>query len=173
MQRQIHPLLKACSFLPSLILMGVIFSFSAQTGEQSSGLSYRASSFLVTAGETLSGHSLTPLERQEWVEKIHTPVRKAAHMSEYCLLALSLSLPLSLWGIRGRSRFFLTLVFCAAFAGSDEFHQSFVGGRSPSLRDVGIDSLGAAIGCFAVVLGSLFKSRRYSASDSRTQESGK
>ena len=32
------------------------------------------------------------------------------------------------------------------FACTDEFHQSFVDGRGPSKRDVGIDSIGAFIG---------------------------
>jgi len=42
---------------------------------------------------------------------------------------------------------------CVLFAVSDEFHQQFVPGRGPQVRDVFIDSSGAALGlllCLAV-----------------------
>ncbi len=43
-------------------------------------------------------------------------------------------------------------VFASAlYAGLDEWHQSFVGGRTPKLMDVGIDSLGAFCGALLYV----------------------
>ena len=39
---------------------------------------------------------------------------------------------------------------CVGFAGLDEYHQSFVEARGPSVRDVGIDSCGAMIGILLV-----------------------
>jgi VanZ family protein len=36
--------------------------------------------------------------------------------------------------------------FCIDFAGLDEYHQSFVAGRSPQKRDVLIDSCGVILG---------------------------
>ena len=39
---------------------------------------------------------------------------------------------------------------CVGFAGLDEYHQSFVDARGPSVRDVGIDSCGALIGILLV-----------------------
>lgn len=161
MNHNIHPVLKLCSFLPALLLMSVIFSFSAQTGEVSAGISYEISSMLVRSGERITGHTLTEEEREIMIDKIHTPVRKAAHMSEYCLLALFVSLPLTVYGVYGWKRFVLALIFCAAFAGTDEFHQSFVGGRGPSVVDVGIDSLGAAVGCTMVALFSHIRHRSH------------
>ena len=45
-------------------------------------------------------------------------------------------------------------LFCVCFAGLDEYHQSFISGRSPSLRDVGIDSIGVFIGIYTTrILG--------------------
>ena len=35
---------------------------------------------------------------------------------------------------------------CVLLAAGDEYHQSFVAGRGPSVKDVGIDSFGALIG---------------------------
>src|SRR3712207_2628376 len=45
-----------------------------------------------------------------------------------------------------------------AFAVSDEWHQAFVPGRSPSLSDLGVDALGAF--CALVVVGLWVWSRR-------------
>ena len=41
-------------------------------------------------------------------------------------------------------------IVCVGFAGLDEYHQSFVGGRTPAIKDVGVDSSGAFIGILLV-----------------------
>ena len=47
----------------------------------------------------------------------------------------------------GMSMFFgAVLLGCAVFAASDEFHQSFVKSRTPSVRDVLLDIAGALFG---------------------------
>ena len=82
-------------------------------------------------------------------EQYNIYVRKAAHMTEYALFAVALYIPLGGCGLRGRRRILMTLLISAAFAAGDEWHQSFVGGRMPSPRDVGIDCAGAGIGTCA------------------------
>ncbi|MDE6606152.1 MAG: VanZ family protein, partial [Lachnospiraceae bacterium] len=56
------------------------------------------------------------------------------------------ALPLYVYGLRGMLLVLVAGVFCVSFAGLDEYHQSFVAGRSPSKRDVLIDSIGIAAG---------------------------
>jgi VanZ family protein len=72
-----------------------------------------------------------------------TLLKKGGHLLGYALLALALQRGLQLRGWKG-----ITAILCCVliFALSDEFHQSFVFGRNPSLIDVGIDLLGAALG---------------------------
>ena len=41
-------------------------------------------------------------------------------------------------------------IVCVGFAGLDEYHQSFVDARTPAVKDVGIDSIGAFIGILLV-----------------------
>ena len=79
---------------------------------------------------------------QELADEYQYPVRKLAHMTEYCLLAICVSLPLYVYGLRGFALTFLAGILCVAFAASDEFHQTMVANRGPSVKDVGIDSIG-------------------------------
>jgi VanZ family protein len=81
------------------------------------------------------------------IELLHTGLRKTAHLTEYGALALlwyrSLRQPGHGWHLRGALQAFAIVV---AWALVDEFHQLFVPSRGASLADVGLDSLGAALG---------------------------
>ena len=111
-------------------MMYLIFSFSAQTGEVSGELSYKISYNIVEIKSEILHEGKSYDELNYEANSIQFYVRKAAHMTEYFLLAVG--------------------IFCAGFAGLDEYHQSFVSGRSPSVRDVCIDSSGALIGIILV-----------------------
>jgi VanZ family protein len=70
-------------------------------------------------------------------------VKKGAHMLGYALLAVSI------WYAEGfnRHRGWLALGLAVIYALTDEFHQSFVPGRHPSVVDaLGFDGVGAGIG---------------------------
>ena len=51
---------KILSFLPALAMLAAIFSFSAQTGTQSGGLSQTASQWLVAHWRALTGGDCSP-----------------------------------------------------------------------------------------------------------------
>ncbi len=122
-------------FSLSLIWMGVIFAFSHQA------YSGRIS--------------------EEYLGEANIPVRKLAHMSEFGLLYfLYLKSLLSLNGAleprAGRQRGWLALLLVFAYAASDEWHQSFVPGRSSQFNDVLVDMLGAVLtALFLILLGKL------------------
>jgi VanZ family protein len=65
-------------------------------------------------------------------------LRKGAHMSEYAILAVLL--------VRATGSSMWAFALAVAYAGSDEFHQTFVRGRHGSPIDIGIDAIGALIG---------------------------
>ena len=134
------------TFLPAVCMAFLIFSFSAQTGSESASLSGRITEVLVQAADRIAGAGWTEEEIRAKAESGEIYVRKAAHMTEYAVFAVSLLLPLRGCGLRGRRLYLTTLLICAGFAAGDEWHQSFVGGRGPSVRDVGIDCAGAGIG---------------------------
>lgn len=142
--------LKPFTFLPAILIIYLIFGFSSQNGYQSSELSYKISHEVVETASDVLQKNYTPEQIEYYTNKIHTPVRKVAHMTEYFLLALSVIIPLRLYKLR---RFWLTLVtflLCFAVACSDEYHQSFVDGRDGSQLDVIIDSIGVLLGIFSV-----------------------
>ncbi len=145
-KKTLRYLLKPLSFLPAVLMMYTIYSFSAQTGEVSGTLSLGTSKLLVLAYNKLfmKGYSNELLE--VLIVQIHPLVRKLAHVGVYFGLALSVSLPLYVYRIRGFYLFLTGGVFCIIFAFFDEYHQSFVAGRGPSLRDVGIDGIGILLG---------------------------
>jgi len=78
-------------------------------------------------------------------------LRKIAHMAEYFILVFLLYRAFK--GSFNLPAFYLTiwpLVISFLYAVSDEFHQSFVPTRDPSLKDVFIDSVGIIVFYFLV-----------------------
>jgi VanZ family protein len=84
---------------------------------------------------------------------LHFWVRKGAHLSEYGLLGflafralrLSLAIPSSRAALLG-------LGIVLLVSGTDELRQSSLASRTGSLRDVGIDLAGGALGVLVLVL---------------------
>lgn len=143
-------LLKPLSFLPAIIMMCLIYSFSSQTGEVSGNLSYKISYQIVETKNEILNENKPYDELAYEADSIHYYVRKAAHMTEYFLLAIAISFPLYVYRIRGIWLVLLAGIVCVGFAGLDEYHQSFVANRGPSVKDVCIDSAGAFIGILLV-----------------------
>lgn len=142
--------LKPFSFLPAILLMYIIFSFSAQDGATSADLSYQVSHKIVEVGGEVLGADLQPWEIDQLAMRFHIPVRKLAHMTEYFLLAIAVAFPLYVYGLRGILLLLSAGAICVAFACGDEYHQSYVAGRGPSKRDVLIDSVGVFLGIVLV-----------------------
>ena len=143
-------LLKPLSFLPAILMMYIIFSFSAQTGAVSGNLSYEVSYKVVEVKSEVLNENRSNEELAYEADHIHYYVRKAAHMTEYFLLAIAVSFPLYVYGVRGVWLMLLAGIICVGLSGMDEYHQSFVADRTPALKDVGIDSIGAFIGILLV-----------------------
>lgn len=111
-------------WLPALLVMGSIFLLSS-----------------------------LPAERIPFFGQYDVLIKKLAHAAGYALLGVAYfsALPPRLNPVY---RAAISLLMAVLFALSDEFHQSFVSGRHSSLRDVGIDSLGAALALLAAVVYS-------------------
>jgi VanZ family protein len=132
-------------WLPVVIWCAVIVGFSSDAG------SSRRTSRII--GPVLRW--LVPGISEETVYRVQYGIRKAAHVTEYALLALLI------WRarrrpVRGDARpwrwpeAWVALACAALFAVSDEIHQAFVPGREGRATDVLIDSIGALTGLLAL-----------------------
>ena len=91
---------------------------------------------------------LRPTISWQTIEQVQFFLRKAAHLSEYAILAALLHRALVNTVLVGRAwaSAAIVLVVCSVYAMTDELHQSFVPSRLASARDVVIDSVGAICG---------------------------
>src|SRR5262249_7977466 len=69
-------------------------------------------------------------------------LRKCAHLTEYAILGALLT--------RATGSRVAAFVLAVAYAGTDEWHQTFVRGRHGSPVDVGIDAIGVLVGLWGL-----------------------
>ncbi|MGZ8939373.1 MAG: VanZ family protein [Limisphaerales bacterium] len=133
---------RVLAYLPALLWMSMIFIASTDLGS-----SQRTSRII---GPILRWFN--PEVTDDTIRAVQAVIRKSAHVLVYAGLAaltwaarrMSRGVKLAeggwswpeMWGI---------VAFCAAYAVSDELHQSFVRSRMGSAWDVGFDSIGAVL----------------------------
>lgn len=137
---------KILIWIPAIVMTIVIFGFSKQDGEESSGLSYKAADIILTVCDKAGMVDYNDSNRESMIESVQFPIRKAAHMTEYAVLAVLVMIALIVDGIKGIKLPVISAVIATAFAATDEFHQVFVPGRYGCVRDVFIDAAGSVIG---------------------------
>lgn len=141
----------AVFLLLSILWMAVIFMFSAQTGE----VSHKQSGFLTDIVRRLIPFELSESE----MDTVTFIIRKLAHFTEYAILGalyFETVYYLVMYKKLMKKLYYKTVLLatalCMMYAVSDEFHQYFTDGRSPSVRDVIIDTLGGFAGSMLVML---------------------
>lgn len=115
----------------TLFCMYMIFMFSYQNAELSSGESMSVYAFFV---RLCGGREIIS----------HNAFRKFAHFSEFT--AFSFSFFGMLYFIKRKFCVWSSLVFCLLYSMSDEVHQYFVPERACRVFDVFVDSLGIIFG---------------------------
>lgn len=133
----------------------MIFLFSSDNAEESSGISRRIVDMLVHWYYRIFGSGNGNVEyvpnaayEFEFLEKI---IRKLAHFAEYMAVGfLSIEIA-SLWIDRMSTGIRVVIVQLLISAGLDELHQYFVPGRYASLIDVMIDTAGGITGIVLVL----------------------
>ncbi len=149
-KKTLRYLLKPLSFIPAIVMMYAIFHFSAQQGEESAGLSRRVSEIIAVIYNKVMDKNYDALSLELFVIQIHPYVRKIAHVTEYFLLAMSVCLPLYVYRIRGIALMILGFAICVSYAVLDEYHQTYVVGRTGDYHDVLIDSIGIIAGIIVI-----------------------
>jgi len=90
--------------------------------------------------------ALFPSAQPEHLLAVHMGIRKAAHVTEYLILALLLVRALRSEGLRGGALVATAVLLGVAYAALDETHQAFVPSRTASPGDVAVDAIGVLAG---------------------------
>ena len=132
------------AFLWPVLLMVIIFTFSAFSAEKSDAQSGFWVNIVTSVFPTVTDIDLTT-----------TIIRKTAHFIEYALLGFLLAR--AYFKNFKKTQDFRMVLFsvltATAYSITDEIHQAFVPGRSCEFRDICIDSIGATLGaciCFLI-----------------------
>lgn len=137
----------ALSWVCVFISMLMIFNFSSEDGEKSSSTSQKVVESVL--GIVMDKEDITP----EVVHKYQFPIRKAAHFGIYMLLGFSLACAYrTTFKNKKFFPYIISLPTAALYAVTDELHQKFTFGRTPSFKDVLIDSAGALTGILIYAL---------------------
>lgn len=151
---------KILYILPAICVMIGIFYFSSQTAIQSAGLSSNITERILVAIQDLFHITSDSKQDSFLFHMIEIIIRKAAHMAEYAILAVTVGYPLYIFGKRRWRLILWSEVISVIYAMTDEFHQLFVPGRSGQITDILIDGCGAFLGCIIFFLiSSLVKKK--------------
>jgi VanZ family protein len=116
--------------------------------------------FVVSSRPSLHAHS---------TGSVDFLLKKLAHIGEYAVLTALLWWTFQMHTSTKSQAWLLAILVAVFYAVSDEWHQSWIVGRQGAVRDVGVDTLGAALG-YVLVSGWSFRATRgLNASKSRWQ----
>lgn len=146
-----------------VLQMTLIFCLSAQKAEESKSLS-KGFTYKILSIVYPDFNEMTEEEQIEVIHNLPFSVRKLAHFSLYALLGFFALLSFVTYKkIPFVLRCLLALIVSMLYAASDEYHQTFVNGRSGEIRDVLIDSSGALLAIvFTAIIILLSKKLRCS-----------
>lgn len=133
---------KKLACITVFVWMIVIFYLSNQPATVSNELSKSVSNLVAGNIDFVSSRDDFNLS------SLNNIVRKQAHFWLYFVLGILVVSLLRRFGMSDVKGLFLSIVICVIYAMTDEWHQLFVPGRGGQIRDVMIDSSGAALGIF-------------------------
>jgi VanZ family protein len=131
----------------AIVWMTRIFSYSSDDATASMQVSRSVSYDIVESANRMFGLGWDEDKILGISKAIEKAVRKLAHMGEYGVLGLLVCIACDAWR-PSFSRAGLSMLICLVYACSDEFHQTFVDGRSGEVKDVCIDLCGALLALF-------------------------
>lgn len=116
----------------------LVFTFSSQDGNDSSGLSRRVVEFFI--------------KDQAIVDIVEPYVRKVAHFSEYAIGGALFICLFSTYEWSDKRKITTGIFVGVWYAALDEIHQLMVPGRTGSIVDVYIDTLGISAGVVGMMI---------------------
>lgn len=115
-------------FVPAVAVMAVIFIFSSRTGDDL--------------------NSVLP-----WFQELFPWMTSFdwGHFVAYFILAVAVDYGFGARADSWKGRLIIVAI-CGLYGVTDEYHQSFVGGRSPDIYDIRNDCIGAALAVLTIAI---------------------
>ena len=129
-----------------ILLIGtfsIIFGFSSQDSEKSSGISRKVTEIITNPIKSIQ--EKPEQEKEQILSRIESVVRKIAHFSIYTVVGFLLMALFSTYKLEEMNRFSYSLIIGVVYASSDEIHQCFTPGRGPQVTDIIIDTMGKIV----------------------------
>jgi VanZ family protein len=137
------------AYAPLFLWIGVIFLLSSGSG------SMAATSKIIRPVLEF----LFPAASEESLQLMHFYIRKAAHFTEYAVLALWAirAFKRSAAGMLSRNFYFFSFAVVVLVASLDEINQRFISSRTGSIWDVALDISGGVFAVFIHLVLSRYK----------------
>lgn len=136
---------KIISFIVLILWMIVIFSFSSADANKSTGTSDKVITTMIEIKDKITNNETPNNEKEIIVKNSSFYIRKLAHITEYLILGFLMFNLLKQYNV---TNIYYAIGLSILYSCTDEFHQLFISGRSGSIRDVLIDSIGILIGTY-------------------------
>lgn len=133
-----------------IIWMSTMFLFSNQQGTGSSSTSKKVSQIIVNIIDINKQYSDT--EKEEIIEVIEPIIRKLAHYTFYAIGGILIANCVYQFCSEEKCVIVVSAIIGIVYATSDEIHQLMIPGRSGSIKDVIIDSIGILTGIAFLLL---------------------
>lgn len=141
---------KIINLILIILWMIIVFSFSSEIGEKSSGTSGKVTKKIVSVLKVTEGCSKK--DEEIVIHNIEHIVRKIAHYSIYAVGGFLIYCEMNTFKISTGFKMLITQLIGSIYACTDEMHQLLVPGRSGEIRDVIIDSFGIFAGMIAAII---------------------
>lgn len=136
---------KIISFIALILWMIVIFSFSSADANKSTSTSDKVITTMIEIKDKITNNETPNNEKEIIVKNSSFYIRKIAHITEYLILGFLMFNLLKQYSV---TNIYYAIGLSILYSCTDEFHQLFISGRSGSIRDILIDSIGILIGTY-------------------------
>ncbi len=151
----------------TIIWMIVIFIFSSMNTQESNNKSKQTIKKTVEKTTEISEsigiveNKIPPKKINSTVNKLNFPLRKCAHATEYAILAILIIFTINAYTNKNYSikKVLLAVLICFLYSLTDEYHQSFVPGRTSLFTDCLIDTTGSIIACIIYSVAKKIKDK--------------
>ena len=143
-------IIKILKFIMMIIWMIVVFIFSNQPGTVSSNTSAGFTQKIIKT--IMQKKDFTDEEKNNITQRIEPVMRKIAHYTLYTIGGILIMNVVYEYKIKKNKEIIVSLIIGNIYSITDEVHQYFIDGRSASVLDIGIDTLGVITGIFICLL---------------------